>query len=202
VPRTDPRVDTYIEKAAEFAQPILRHFRALVHKAEPKIEEAMKWSMPFFLHQGIVCNMAAFKNHASINFWKGNLIFDGDTKKREEALGNFGKLTSVTQLPADRVMIGYIRKAVELNTKGVKKPAREKKDKAELTVPAELASSLRKNKAASIAFDKFSYSHRKEYIDWISGAKREETRQKRVAQAVEWISRGKPQNWRYMSAER
>src|SRR4051794_40455272 len=183
--KKDPRVDAYIARAADFAKPILKRFRKLVHQAAPEIEEDLKWSMPAFVHKGIVCGMAAFKNHAVIHFWKGDLMFAGDAKKRDEAMGDFGRLNSLGQLPGDRVMIGYIRKAVELNEQGVKKGPRKRKSPAKLTVPADLQRSLSKNKKARDVFGKFSYSHRKEYIDWITGAKREETRARRLATAID-----------------
>lgn len=160
----------------------------------------MKWSMPSFVHKGIVCGMAAFKNHAMIHFWKGDLLFDGDRKKRDEAMGDFGRLTSLDELPGDRVLIGYIKKAVELNEKRVKKPPRHRKRQMRLAVPEDLGRALAKDRKARETFDNFSYSHRKEYIEWVTSAKREETRARRVATAIEWISKGKPQNWRYTPA--
>ena len=200
--KKDPRVDAYIARAADFAKPILKHFRKLVHQAAPEIEETLKWSMPAFVHKGIVCGMAAFKNHAVIHFWKGDLMFAGDAKKRDEAMGDFGRLTSIEQLPADRVMTGYIRKAVELNEQGIKKPPRPRKAQGKLAMPDDLQRALSGNKKAREAFDKFSYSRRKEYIEWISGAKREETRARRLAMGVEWISQGKSQNWKYMAGNK
>jgi uncharacterized protein YdeI (YjbR/CyaY-like superfamily) len=199
MPNKDPRVDAYIAKSADFAKPILKHFRKLVHEAAPQIVETIKWSMPSFVQQGIVCGMAAFKNHCVVHFWKGDLMFDGDSNKREEAMGDFGRITSLDHLPADRTMIGYIQKAVKLNEEGVKKPPRKKEPQRELTVPPDLRSALTNNKRAKENFDRFSYSHRKEYIEWITGAKREETRARRLTSAVEWLTQGKPQNWRYMA---
>jgi len=197
--KKDPRVDAYIARAADFAKPILKRFRKLVHQAAPEIEEDLKWSMPAFVHKGIVCGMAAFKNHAVIHFWKGDLMFAGDAKKRNEAMGDFGRLTSVDQLPGDRVMISYIRKAVALNEQGIKKAPRTRKPPARLAPPDDLRLALSKNKKAREAFDRFSYSHRKEYIEWIAGAKRDDTRTRRLALAMDWISQGKPQNWKYMA---
>ncbi len=200
--KRDPRVDAYIAKSADFAQPILKHFRKLVHQAAPEIEEAIKWSMPAFVQKGIVCGMAAFKNHCVIHFWKGDLIFDGDSKKREQAMGDFGRLTSLDQLPSDRTMIGYIKRAVQLNEEGVKKAPRQRTARSEIVVPDDLGAALRKNKRAATAFENFSYSHRKEYVDWITGAKRDETRSRRLATAIEWLSEGKSQNWKYEAAHR
>lgn len=199
MPKKDPRIDAYIANSADFAKPILKHFRKIVHQAAPQIEETIKWSMPSFVQKGIVCGMAAFKQHAAIHFWKGDLIFGGDTNSRDEAMGDFGRLTSVKQLPSDAVMIRSIRKAVALNEAGVKKQVRKAKAKAKkkLLVPQDLERALSKKKAAREAFEQFSYSDQKEYIDWITGAKREETRARRVATAVDWISEGKSQNWRY-----
>lgn len=200
--KKDPRVTAYIAKSADFAQPILEHFRKLVHEAAPAMEESIKWGMPAFIHKGIVCGMAAFKNHAVIHFWKGDLMFDGDNGKRDEAMRDFGRLTSVDQLPADRVMIGYIKKAIELNERGVKKAPRTRKNPAKLEVPSDLERALSRNSKARKTFEQFSYSHRKEYIQWIASAKREETRARRLATAIELMSEGKPQNWKYLASRK
>jgi len=202
MPKKDPRVDAYIDKAADFAKPILKHFRKLVHQAAPEIEETLKWSMPAFVQKGIVCGMAAFKNHAVIHFWKGDLIFDGDSKKREEAMGEFGRLTSVDELPGDATLLRYIKKAVKLNEQGVKKAPRERKAPTTLVAPAYLTTALKKNAKARATWDNFSYSHRKEYIEWLTGAKREETRKQRLEKTIQWLSQGKSQNWRYAAASK
>lgn len=198
--KKDPRVDAYIAKAAPFARPILKHFRKLVHHAVPQVEETIKWSMPSFTHHGILCGMAAFKAHCVIGFWKSALIFgEGNSYGDGEAMGEFGRLTSLKDLPPDKALLGYIKKAAQLNEKGVKKaPSKEKMPK-ELVVPADLQAALRKNRRAEQTFDKFSYSHRKEYVQWITDAKRDETRQRRLHTAIEWLAEGKPHNWKYMN---
>jgi uncharacterized protein YdeI (YjbR/CyaY-like superfamily) len=196
MPTIDPRVDAYIEKSAEFAQPILKHIRKLVHKACPDIQETMKWSMPHFDYKGSVCNMAAFKQHCAFGFWKQSLLEQSAFPAEKTAMGSFGRITSVKDLPPDKVMIGLIHQAVELNEKGVK-IAKKPVEKKELVVPAELTKALSKNKNAKAAFEKFSYSHKKEYIEWITEAKTEPTRNKRLATTVEWLSEGKSRNWKY-----
>jgi uncharacterized protein YdeI (YjbR/CyaY-like superfamily) len=196
--KTDKRIDAYIAKAAPFAQPILRHLRKLVHQGCPEVEETIKWGMPSFTHKGILCGMAAFKQHAVFGFWKGSLILDNKGPRVDEAMGNFGRLTSLKDLPADKVMLGHIRKAVALNEAGVKTPARTKtKQRKPLRVPEYLKAALRKNKKAQATFDGFSYSHKKEYVEWLTGAKQEETRQRRLALAIAWMAEGKSQNWKY-----
>ncbi|MBI3416027.1 MAG: YdeI/OmpD-associated family protein [Verrucomicrobia bacterium] len=197
MPAKDPRVDAYIARAADFARPILTHFRRLVHTACPDVVETMKWSFPHFDHRGILCSMAAFKQHCAFGFWKGELIF-GKTAAADEAMGHLGRITSLADLPNDGALLGYIRKAAELNEAGVKKPQPLRtKVKKELVVPDWLLAALRKNKTALATFENFSYSHRKEYVEWLVEAKREETRVKRLAQALVWLAEGKSRNWKY-----
>ena len=195
--KKDPRIDAYIAKSQPFAQPILRKLRALVHKADPKIEETVKWGMPSFMHGGIVCNMAAFKQHCAFGFWKGKLILDAKGRRVDEAMGDFGRITSVKDLPSDAKLIGYIKQAVKLNTGDVKVPGRAQRKATPLRVPADLAALLRQHIKAAATFKGLSTSHRNEYVEWITGAKREETRAKRRATAIEWLAQGKNMNWRY-----
>ena len=196
MPTVDPRVDAYIEKSADFAKPILRHIRRLVHKACPDIQETMKWSFPHFDHKGTVCSMASFKQHCALGFWKQSLMEQDAFPAEKTAMGSFGRITSVKDLPPDKVMVALIHQAVELNEKGIK-VAKKPVDKKELVVPADLTKALSKNKTAKTAFDKFSYSHKKEYVQWIEEAKTEPTRNKRLATTVEWLSEGKSRNWKY-----
>jgi len=198
----DPRIDAYISKAPEFAGPILTHLREVVHAACPDVEETLKWSMPSFVYAGsILCNMAAFKQHAAFGFWKGRLIVPGDGASNESAMGQFGRITKLSDLPSKKVLAGYIKQAMKLNEDGVKDPARIKPAKPRPAPPApdDLLAALKKNKAAKATFDAFSPSCKREYVDWVVEAKRDETRQKRIAQAVEWMAEGKQRNWKYMS---
>ena len=196
----DP-VDKYIENAQDFAKPILIHFRKLVHQACPDVEEAIKWNFPSFMYKGMLCSMASFKQHCAFGFWKGQLLFanDPELKKRtDEAMGHFGRITKFSDLPPDKVIIGYIREAMRLNDEGIKTPARAKPTKrAPLLIPAEFTAALKKDKKAQANFDTFSYSHRKEYVEWISEAKREETKVKRIATSIAWLAEGKARNWKY-----
>jgi len=198
MPALDPRVDAYIEKSADFAKPILSHLRKLIHKACPEVVETIKWSMPAFDHHGMLCNFAAFKQHCAFGFWKQSLMESDAFPDNKTAMGSFGRLTSQKDLPKDKVMIGLIHQAMELNEKGVKvqkkKPAAAKEA---LVVPGDLTKALSKNKTAKTAFEKFSYSHKKEYVQWIEEAKTEVTRNKRLATTVEWLSEGKKRNWKY-----
>ena len=205
MPTRDPRVDAYIENAAEFAKPILNHIRKLVHTACPNVEETLKWGMPHFMRNGILCSMAAFKEHCALNFWKGDLIFaDGKVSvTQDKGMGQFGRVSQLFELPTDDVMIGYIKEAVRLNEAGIteigaKPPPRPRsKEKKELEVPDDLMAALKKNKKALATFQNFSYSNKKEYVKWITEAKREETRKKRIQTAVEWMAKGKPRDWKY-----
>ena len=198
MPTTDKRVDAYIAKSAEFARPILKELRAIVHEGCPEVEETIKWRVPTFMYKGMLCGMAGFKQHCAMGFWKGKLIIDPKENKSLEAMGQFGRITSVKDLPPRKVLIAYVKMAVELNEKGVKPVRTEpKSEKKELVVPSYFTAVLKKNKKAQAAFDDFSYSHKKEYLEWITDAKTEGTRQRRIATALEWIAEGKSRNWKY-----
>jgi uncharacterized protein YdeI (YjbR/CyaY-like superfamily) len=187
----DPRVDAYIEKAADFAKPILREIRARVHGACPDCEETMKWSTPAFEYKGPMCGMAAFKAHCMLGFWKAALVVGG-----ADPHNRFRQITSVADLPARKEMAALIRKAMALNDEGVV-VERARTKKAPARIPADFASALQKNRKARAAFDGFSPSHKREYVEWITEAKRDETRLKRVQTAVQWIAEGKARNWKY-----
>lgn len=194
--KRDPRVDAYIAKSADFAKPILNHIRTVVHEACPPVEETIKWSMPHFDYGGILCSMAAFKEHCAFHLWHGSLIVENGTR---EAMGQFGRITKVSDLPPKKAMIGYIKTGMKLRDEGVTSPTRSKpkKKSVDVVVPVELTTALKKNKKALAVFESFPSSHKREYAEWISEAKREETRRKRVDNAVEWITEGKGRNWKY-----
>ena len=194
--RKDPRIDAYIQKAPEFAKPILRHLRQLVHLGCPDVEETWKWSFPHFMHKGILCSMAAFKQHCSFGFWKGKLVVAENSK--EDAMGQFGRITTLADLPSDKVILRYIKEAVRLNEPGAKvaRPARSTVKK-ELVVPAYFQVALQKKKQALKHFESFSYSHKKEYVEWLTEARTEETRNRRMATALGWLEAGKSRNWKY-----
>jgi uncharacterized protein YdeI (YjbR/CyaY-like superfamily) len=197
--KKDPRIDAYIAKSADFAKPILTYIREAVHAGCPDVEETLKWSMPAFMHHGILCGMAAFKEHAAFNMWKGRLIV-GDEKDRD-AMGQFGRLTKVSDLPSKRVLTGYIKQAVALNEDGVKVPKIRKPGLERKVIPtappADFAAALKKNAKARATFDGFSPSHKREYVEWITEAKRDETRKRRLEQAVEMLAEGKTRHWKY-----
>lgn len=198
----DPAVDAYIEAAPDFAKPILWKIREAFHKACPEVQEKMRWSSPSFDYKGLLGGMAAFKRHVSLGFWKSKLMDDphgliaGGAKQSHHHI----KFTSVDDMPPDHVLEDYIRQAVALNEAGAK-PDKAKKasDQRRLDIPEDLAAALAANPAAKATFDAFSYSHKKEYVEWIAGAKRESTRQKRLATTIEWLSEGKPRNWKYVN---
>lgn len=200
----DARVDIFIERSAAFAQPILKHIRALVHQASPLIMETIKWNAPFFDYKGLVCYMNAFKEHVSLGFWKSGEIFDpaGFIKHGDEkgAAGNFGRITSIADLPGDDIMIEFIRQAMAINETTPKISVVKKATppvKQELVVPDYFEAILNNNAKAKEIFENFSYSHKKEYLTWIIDAKTDATRQKRIQQAIEMIEEGKSRHWKY-----
>jgi uncharacterized protein YdeI (YjbR/CyaY-like superfamily) len=192
----DPRIDSYIAAAADFARPILDHLRSAVHSACPEAEETMKWGMPHFLYKGqILAGMAAFKAHATFGFRRGQEVI-GETGAERDAMGQFGRLASVDDLPKPEVLAQLIRKAMALTDEGGK-PAEAKPAKPPVEVPEDLRRALDASSGAAAIFDGFPESCRREYVDWIVEAKRQETRDKRIAEAVEWMAQGKRRNWKY-----
>jgi hypothetical protein len=220
----DPRIDAYIAKAAPFAQPILRHLREVVHEGCPEVEETMKWSFPHFMYKGMFCSMAAFKEHAAFGFWKSSLVMNdskaaagkaatavrktsksaqpkagNDQSDADSAMGVFGRLTSVQDLPSRAKLLGYVKTARRLNDEGVKveKAAPKKYDKSDLEVPGYFMAAVRKNKKSLATWDAFPYSKRKDYVQWVSEAKSDETRNRRLDTTIEWLAEGKARNWKY-----
>jgi uncharacterized protein YdeI (YjbR/CyaY-like superfamily) len=201
----DPKVDLYIAKARPFAQPILEHLRQLVHKACPEVVETIKWSRPFFEYKGaILGNMSAFKEHCSFGFWGEEISAALRDAKvlQPDAMGSLGKLTSVADMPARKQMLDLLRQAKAFIDKGeYTSPiaARHKVVKSQAAAseaPPEFTTALKANKKAAAVFAAFSPSCKKEYVEWIADAKRTETRDKRIATAVEWIGEGKQRNWK------
>ncbi|MCW3078472.1 MAG: hypothetical protein JWO32_3081 [Bacteroidetes bacterium] len=188
-------VDAYIKKSADFAKPVLIHFRELVHKVCPEVEEKIKWSFPHFDYKGaMMCSMASFKQHCAISFWKAALMTDAskliEKAKSEEAMGHLGKITSLKDLPKDALLIKYIKEGMKLNEEGQKLPAKPK-TLTQITAPDYFLNALKKNKAAQKTFDSFNGSNKKEYILWVTEAKTEATRSQRLTTAIEWMSEGK-----------
>jgi uncharacterized protein YdeI (YjbR/CyaY-like superfamily) len=210
------KIDAYITKAPEFAQPVLERFRKAAHRASPDIEETIKWGLPCFEYQGLVAGMGAYKQHVALNFWRGMLIPDPD--KLFAQVGNNEmaaiKVASVKAMPPQAVLVRYLKAAIKLNVAQAKtrqaakktggpktttKRSAKKKTTKRVTVPADFATALARKKKAQTTFDGFSYTYRKEYVEWITAAKRAETRKRHIKQAVEWLAEGKPRNWKYMN---
>lgn len=198
----NPGVDNYIMKSREFARPILEHLRELVHKACPEVKESIKWSFPVFDYAGsILCNMASFKEHCAFGFWRTSELDDPDhilEKKERSALGSLGRITIMEDLPPDKILVKYIRNAMKLNEQGKRVQLQKNKVKKVLDIPSYLQGALNDNKAAARTFDNFSYSNKKDYVDWLNEAKTEATRDKRLADTIRWLSEGKTRNWKYI----
>ena len=198
--KKDKRVDDYIAKSADFAKPILSHISQLVHTVCPQVEETIKWSFPNFDYKGVFCSMAAFKEHCSFGFWKAAIMKDAKKMKanQDNSMGHLGKIKSLSDLPPDKVLISYIKEAAKLNDEGIKLPPRKKAaENKELIVPDYFIKALSKNKTTYKIFEAFSPSHKKEYVEWITDAKTEETKNKRLEKALEQIAEGKARHWKY-----
>jgi uncharacterized protein YdeI (YjbR/CyaY-like superfamily) len=192
--KRDRRIDSYIARQADFARPILTYFRDVVHQGCPSCEEDLKWNSPAFIYQGaILAGCAGFKQHVQVGFWKHDLLLP---RQKRDGMG-FGKVTSVDDLPPKRELLKLVKKAMELQDSGAKSPMMVKKPRAAIPMPPALKAALTKNKKAKAAYDAFSPSHKREYHEWIADAKGDNTRARRVEQAVRWIAEGKARNWKY-----
>lgn len=193
-------VEAYIAEAPLFAKPILNRIRKAFHFGCPDLEETMKWGAPHFEHKGILGSMAAHKEHVSMSFWKGQLmddpegIFNVVGKTQMAAL----KFQALKDMPPQQVLIAYVEEATDLNERGIKPRKKPQKEKEKLTIPDDLLKGLSQNPDARETFDGFSYSNKKEYVEWLEEAKKPATRRKRLDTAIEWMSEGKPRNWKYM----
>ncbi len=197
----DKRVDEYISKSAEFAKPILIHLRKLVHAACPNVQETIKWSFPHFDYKGMICSMASFKQHCAFGFWKTAIMKDAKEMlgKNEYAMGHLGKITSLDDLPPEKKITAWIKEAMKLNDDDVKLPERKKSvAKKEIEIPDAFKKALNKNKIAATTFSNYSPSHKYEYLEWITGAKTEETINRRIAKTIEQLQGGKSLKWKYV----
>jgi hypothetical protein len=192
----DPRIDVYIEKAAPFARPILAHLREVVHAACPEAKETLKWRSPAFEHHGILCGMAAFQKHCVFGFWKHELVVGGD-RSAAEAMGSFGRLTKLSDLPSRAALARFVKKAAKLNEDGVETPRPKRAPKPAIRMHPALKTALARNARATATYDGFPPSAKREYLEWIAEAKGDATRARRIAQAVEWMAAGKRRNWKY-----
>jgi uncharacterized protein YdeI (YjbR/CyaY-like superfamily) len=191
----DPRVDEYIAKAQPFARPVLKHLRKVVHAGCPEVEETMKWSFPHFQCKGMLCSMAAFKEHCVFGFWNHSIM--SEDQKSADAMGQFGRLTSIDDLPAERTLIGLVRKAAALNDAGVRPKREAKAPRTPPDAPDDMMAALKKNKKALATFEGFPPSQRRDYVEWVVEAKADDTRERRLKTAIEWMAEGKIRNWKY-----
>ena len=203
--KKDPRVDAYIGKAADFAKPILTHLRKVIHATCPTVEETIKWGFPHFEYKGpadraarVLCSMASFKQHCAFGFWyTAGGPMAGDSKAGE-AMGQFGRITSLADLPKEKELVKQIKEAIKVHDGGVKpRTPKRTTEKKELETPDYFLAALKKNKKALATFEQFNYSNKKEYLEWITEAKTDETRKNRLDTAVEWMTEGKSRNWKY-----
>jgi len=192
-------VDAFIAKSPEHARPILARIREAFHAGCPELEEKIKWGMPSFEYKGMLGGMAAFKNHVTFGFWKSRLMDDFDKLfSRTRSSPMIARIESLSDLPPKKVIVAYVREAKRLNDEGIKEPKRSApKRSPKVEVPADLKAALARNVKARTAFDAFSPSHKREYVEWITEAKRDETRTKRLKTTVAWLAEGKHRMWKY-----
>lgn len=197
----DARIDQYIAKAQPFARPILTYIREAVHAGCPACEETLKWRAPAFIYKGILCGMASFKAHAAFGFWKARAMTTA-TGKADAAMGQFGRITSIDDLPGRRELVKLVKEVVALHDAGVKVPRVKTEPKKPLEAPSYFIAELRKNRKALKTYEGFSPSAKREYVEWVTEAKSDATMQRRLETAVRWMAEGKPRNWKYMQRSR
>ncbi len=196
----DPRVSAYIAGSAPFAKPILTRLRAVVHRTCPKVTETIKWGFPHFMYEGMLCSMASFTRHCAFGFWKGRLIVRAGGVKTKEAMGQFGRIEALADLPSKKLLANYVKQAMRINEADVASPTRSsRKPKPPVKVPADLQKALKRHPQACAVFEAFTPSNRREYVEWLTEAKTDETRARRLATAVEWMAEGKSRNWKYQN---
>jgi len=193
----DPRLDAYIAKSADFAQPVLRHLRQVVQAGCPDVEETIKWGMPHFYYRGKnMAHMAAFKAHCGFGFWHGDQVTGAEADR--SAMGQFGRIATVKDLPPKAELLKLVRKAAALIDAGDQVPRAPKPaPKPSLPAPADLLAALRRSAAARRTFEGLPPSGQRDYIEWLLEAKQAATREKRLAQAIEWMEEGKSRHWKY-----
>lgn len=197
----NPKVDEYISKSADFAKPVLEHLRKIIHDACPEVEEVIKWGIPHFDYKGdMMCILAAYKNHCSFSLYKAELMSDPkliESVKAGKKMGYMDKIKTLSDLPSKKVLVAYIKEAMALNENGVKKVIPKPGKPKTIEVPDYFSEILSANPKAKEIFETKSSSFRKDYIVWITGAKTEATKQKRIEQSLEWIAEGKGRFWQY-----
>ena len=203
----DPRVDAYIARAAPFAQPLLSTLRERVHAACPEVRETIKWGMPFFEHgEHILAHMAAFKQHCGFGFWRGRNVVD--LGKTDEAMGQLGRITGPADLPPVREFKALVQAAMaraeglaaappNATKNAAKNTAKKVASRGAPEVPADLAAALAKSPTARLHYQAFAPSKQRDYVEWVTEAKREATRASRIEQAVVWLAEGKARHWKY-----
>lgn len=199
--KKDPRVDAYIANSPDFAQPILKYLRDVIHEGCPEVVETIKWSSPTFDYHGIMVGFTAFKQHCVLGFWKSPLLtLDGKplSTQMESGADQFGKLTSIKDLPSRAKLLKLVKDAAKLNESGATVPRPPRSAPKPVQLPPDLSTALHKNAKARAVFEAFPPSHKREYVEWIVEAKTDETRERRLKQAIEWIAEGKQRNWKYM----
>ena len=194
----DARIDAYVAKSPDFARPIVKTIRAAVREGCPDVEESVKWGHPSFSHEGMLCGIAVFKAHCTFGFWKDALLRERASAAQKAVLDRLGRMESEKDLPPKKSIVALVKAAAQLNASGVKLERKvTPKEKRVVVVPKDLAAALKKNAKARATFEAFSYSCKKEYVEWIEEAKRDETRARRLTTAIEWLSQGKKHSWRY-----
>jgi uncharacterized protein YdeI (YjbR/CyaY-like superfamily) len=189
----DPRVDAYIAKAEPFAKPILTRFRKAVHAGCPEVTETLKWSVPHFDYKGVLGGMAAFKAHCRVGFWKQALLTSAPKTSQKWPMAN---VASLADMPDERTLTKMAKEAAALNEAGVK-VKRTAKARPALVAPAGMLAAIKADKKAWAAWQAFSPSARRDYVECITEAKSDATRDRCLETAVEWIAEGKRRNWKY-----
>lgn len=193
-PEAPALIDQGIAEMEPFAQIICKKLRKLILSADTAIIEDWKWGPNYYL-DGMVCGFWGFKKHVTLTFFQGALLKD----KKKVLLENPGnvhnrhmKFTDVKEVN-EKLIMEYLFEAIDNNRKGHK--ILETKEKI-VDVPEDVQKAFKKAKVLAY-FEGLAFTHRKEYVMWISDAKKEETRRKRITQAIEKLNQKQSLNDKY-----
>jgi hypothetical protein len=194
------QINQYMAELPEWQRRMLVRLRQLIHEAAPEVEEAWRWDKPHFDNAGIMVGLCAFKEHVAVWFHKGALL--KDTKKLFEATARTEEkgMRAYKLHEGDKIneaaFLDLVKQAVAVNDKGTK--LREAKPtKKALVVPEDLEQVLRKDPTAWANWEAFPVGHRRAYVEWVTDARQEETRKRRIAQSLEKIREGEQQEERH-----
>ncbi|GAB2541876.1 DUF1801 domain-containing protein [Rufibacter soli] len=186
----EEKIDAFFTNAPAFAKPICEKLRLAIDEADPALKPSWKWGTPVYEKAGasMVCAISVHKQHVNLTFFQGAQVPDtygvfttGLDGKNMRTI----RFTEVGQVKEEQI-VEYVRAATLV------KPDKSGKstERSVIEIPEDLKQALAHAKQLE-KFEQMAYTHRKEYVRWVSEAKRQETRDGRITKTVERITEGK-----------